>query len=269
MLISQVMFYPWLSALKLVGRSYSEVILMTTHPFSLDTVHHSWLNCLQKALSQLDPLYLKSLSHSKQWLPGPQKIFSAFSLPLNQVKYVLFGESPYPRIASANGYAFWDASVKELWSANGMSKTVNRATSLRNLLKMLLIAEGLLDPKNTGQEAIAKIDKPALVQTNQTFFSHLLQEGFLLLNATPVLQSGPPQKDARAWVPFMRNLLTCLLHERPATTLILFGRIASNIEALLPRSHTKKIYAEHPYNLTFITNPVVLNFFRPFHLLRA
>jgi len=242
---------------------------MTTHPFDLSTIDRSWEECLQKGLSQLDPLYLKSLSHSNEWLPGPQKIFNAFSLPLNKVKYVLFGESPYPRAASANGYAFWDANVKELWSSTGMSKPVNRATSLRNILKMLLIAEGLLDPTDTGQEAIAKIDKTSLIQTNDAFFTHLLQQGFLLLNTTPVLQSGPPQKDARAWSPFMSQLLTCLLEYRPKTKLILLGRIASAIEALLPSSHTEKMYAEHPYNLSFVTNPHVLNFFRPLHLLRS
>ena len=59
-----------------------------------------------------------------------------------QVNYVLFGES-LPRRASANGYAFWDAAVKIMVSF-GNSKTVNRATSLLNILKMLLIAEGCL-----------------------------------------------------------------------------------------------------------------------------
>ena len=44
----------------------------------------------------------------------------------------------------ANGYAFWDAAVNELWSDNGLSKAVNRATSLRNFIKMLLVTEGAL-----------------------------------------------------------------------------------------------------------------------------
>src|SRR5262245_7286900 len=117
----------------------------------------------------MDSSYISSLARSSNWLPGPNSIFNAFSLPLDHVNYVLFGESPYPRQESANGYAFWDASVNELWSATGLSKKVNRATSMRNILKMLLIAEGLLDKQQTSQEAIARIDKTHLVQTNQDF----------------------------------------------------------------------------------------------------
>lgn len=216
----------------------------------------------------MDARYLQQLALSPDWLPGPEKIFNAFSLPLDQVNYVLFGESPYPRPESANGYAFWDAAVKELWSPTGLSKKVNRATSLRNIVKMLLVAEGALDQHNAGQEAIAELDKSALIQTNDAFFTGLLKHGFLLLNATPVLQSGPPQKDARAWAPFTQEVLACLLEQRPAIKFILLGRIANTIDDLI-QPPVEKLYAEHPYNLSFITNPKVLDFFRPLHLLRA
>src|SRR5476651_2063113 len=108
---------------------------MTTHPFNLDPVDPSFRPIIQQALTSLDKTYLDALTQSDQWLPGPKQIFNAFSLPLDKVNYVLFGESPYPRAQSANGYAFWDAAVKNLWSEKGMTKEVNRATSLRNFLK--------------------------------------------------------------------------------------------------------------------------------------
>lgn len=242
---------------------------MTTYPFNFEKIDISWHPCIQAGLEKMDPSYLKQLSHSKTWLPGQDAIFSAFSLPLTKVNYVLFGESPYPRSESANGYAFWDAAVKELWSETGLSKKVNRATSLRNILKMLLIAEGILDKKHTQQMDIANINKQSLVQTNNEFFENFLQHGFLLLNATPVLQAeGSPLKDARAWHPFMQELLTCLLQKRPKVKFILLGRIANAIDALLPASDVQKIYAEHPYNLSFITNSEMLNFFKPLHLLQ-
>jgi len=240
---------------------------MTRH-LNLDVVHPSWKECLQRGLAKIDPDYLKKLDHSADWLPGHEKIFNAFSLPLDKVNYVLFGESPYPRRESANGYAFWDASVKELWSPTGLSKKVNRATSLRNILKMLLIAEGSLDKRNPAQEKIAQINKDAFVQTNEELFNNFLRHGFLLLNATPVLQSGSPQKDARAWHPFVKELLACLLEKRPQATFILFGRIANTIDALIPDNHINKLYAEHPYNYSFIANPKVLAFFKPLQLLR-
>lgn len=216
----------------------------------------------------MDSNYLAQLTQSSTWLPGPEKIFNAFTLPMEKVNYVLFGESPYPRSASANGYAFWDDAVDNLWCATGLSKQVNRATSLRNIIKMLLVAEGMLDPQQTSQTAIAELDKSDLVQTNQALFHNLLSHGFLLLNATPVLWDAP-QKDARAWLPFMRELLNCFLEQRPQVTFILLGKIANTIDTLIPGHKQFNLYAEHPYNLSFITNDEVLNFFRPLHLLKA
>lgn len=241
---------------------------MTTNPFFSDAIHPSWHECLQSSLQQMDATYLQHLLRSTHWLPGHEKIFNAFSLPINQVNYVLFGESPYPRQESANGYAFWDASVAELWSESGLSKKVNRATSLRNIVKMLLVAEGMLQKDNASQEAIAQLNKQALVQTNDEFFTNLIQHGFLLLNATPVLQENAPLKDAKAWHPFMANLLSCLLQQRPQTKFILLGRIANQIDSFISALNVEKLYAEHPYNLSFITNQRVIDFFQPLHLLR-
>src|SRR5438477_1070015 len=104
---------------------------MSDYPFNLKIVHPTWHKCLQQGLNLLDKPYLQQISASDDWLPGPDKVFNAFSQPFDNVNYVLFGESPYPRRESANGYAFWDQAVHELWSATGFSKKVNRATSLR------------------------------------------------------------------------------------------------------------------------------------------
>lgn len=240
----------------------------THYNFNFKVVDPSWHDCLERGLAAVDAAYLRKLSHSHHWLPGPEKVFNAFSLPLDQVNYVLFGESPYPRRDSANGYAFWDATVKELWSPSGLSTQVNRATSLRNLIKMLLVAEGDLTPNNTTQEAIAKLNKKRFVQTNTQFFNNLIAHGFLLLNTTLVLQlhTSQKQKDAKAWYPFLTQLLECLLENRSKAKFILFGRIAQTIDTLITHPHFK-LYAEHPYNHTFISNPEVLNFFRPLHLL--
>lgn len=231
-------------------------------------IHPSWRTHFERAINKIDSNYLKHLANNDLWLPGPEKIFNAFSLPLNEVQYVLFGESPYPRSESANGFAFWDAAVKELWSDKGLSKKVNRATSMRNILKMLLVADGKLHQTETTQEAIAQIDKSCYVQTNDAFFQNLLNQGFLLLNATLVLQQAqPPQVDAKQWLPFIADILQTILHERPEAKIILFGKIASAIEPLLPAQKPHTLHAEHPYNLSFISNPKVINFFHGMHLL--
>lgn len=239
----------------------------THHSFNLDVVHPSWHDCIKTGLSKMNQDYVEQLYKRTDWLPGHQKIFSAFSLPMESVTTVLFGESPYPREQSANGYAFWDAHVKDLWSPTGLSKTVNRATSLRNIIKMLLIAEEKLDPRHTSQPDIATIDKSHLVTTNQALFTHFLQHGFLLLNATPVLQTAQVRKDAKAWHPFIEHILTFLVHHRPSVQLLLLGNIAHTIDPFTHSLNVKKLYAEHPYNLSFLTNPDIIAFFKPMHLL--
>jgi len=246
---------------------HAETIKLAQLPFNISRVDPSWKPCIKKGLAGMDFAYLESLAASHDWLPGAENIFNAFSLPLNKVNYVLFGESPYPRKESANGYAFWDAAVTELWSPQGLSKKVNRATSLRNIIKMLLIADGKLNINDTSQVAIAKLDKHNLVKTNNDFFQNLLKKGFLLLNATLVLQNGPPQKDAKAWIPFMQQILHCLLDEHPNITLLLFGNIASKINKLIENTPNPKLYAEHPYNISFIKHEEVIDFFKPLHLL--
>lgn len=243
--------------------------MTTQNSFNLNVVDPTWLPCLQDALRNLDTAYIGHLLQTNHWLPGSEKIFNAFSLPMSQVKYVLFGESPYPRFQSANGYAFWDAAVTSLWSSTGLSKPVNRATSLRNIIKMLLVAEGLLPSNQTSQEDIAKLNKTHLIQTNSELFTRFIDHGFLLLNATLVLQPQQVRKDATAWYPFVKCVLDSLFKYNPEVQLILFGNIAHTIDKLVDHFEIKRLYAEHPYNISFITNPEVIHFFKPLHLLAA
>lgn len=240
---------------------------MTINPFVTTNIDASWHAPIENSLACMDQAYLKHLATANDWLPGPMNIFNAFSIPINDVRFVLFGESPYPRQASANGYAFWDNAVNELWSQQGLTKAVNRATSLRNFIKMLLLAEGDLSPSNTSQEAITSLDKSKYVQTNQALFGNLLRHGFLLLNASPVLSQRPPKKDAAAWKPFNRSILHCLHKKNPDVCLVLLGRIAIEIEQLISDLPIHKLIAEHPYNLSFISNPKVIHFFKPLRLL--
>lgn len=227
--------------------------------------HPQWQPLLSNALNEIDTFYLENLEHTQEWFPGINNLFAAFSRPLDQTRYILLGESPYPRSQSANGYAFWDNAIGSLWSEGGFSKEVNRATSLRNWLKALLRARG--DLKNDlSQAAIASLDKTFLCQTAQDFFNSLLNKGFLLLNASLVFSKGEVPLHARNWRPFMNHLFEQLAQYNPAIKLILFGNIAKKIQASTLFSC---VVAEHPYNVSFIKNPVILDFFRPFNLLAS
>lgn len=230
----------------------------------LNTCHPQWQPILKEALACVSPEYLKALQHDTQWLPGQEKMFAAFSLPLEKTRYILLGESPYPRVESANGYAFWDNAVTHLWSAKGLSKEVNRATSLRNFLKMLLVARKDLAPHDTKQECIALVNKSALVQTAEALFNNMMAKGILLLNASLVYSPNKVPYHAKQWQPFMTSVFMQLVTLKSNIQFILLGNIAKQISV---DGLSVGLMAEHPYNLSFITNECVINFFNPLDLL--
>jgi uracil-DNA glycosylase len=236
-------------------------------------VHEDWWPILHKSLSTLDPDYLESLLRDDGWLPGGDRLLAAFQRDRAGVGYLLIGESPYPRKESANGIAFYDAAVDSLWSDHGLSKAVNRATSLRNLVKTALLAEGHLQRNADGkitQDAIAQLDKSNLIQTLAELFDNLEAAGFLMLNATPVLHpQRKPAMEARYWQQFLERLLT-LVAEGSAQriTLLLWGKIAKLIETMPASQAYNRLVCEHPYNISFIDNPDMRRLFGKLRVLQ-
>jgi uracil-DNA glycosylase len=226
-----------------------------------------------QAMMAATPDYFASLDF---YLPTDQRLFAAFAQPLDKVRYVLVGEGPYPRPESATGVCFMDGAVSDLWSdekGGGLSKAVNKATSLRNFMKMLLVADGRLAPDDTGSTALADIALASrgvegVTQTLQQIQQKLIDEGFLLLNATLVFRDTvAPAKDAKAWMPFLQTVLRALQAKQP--TLVLWGKIAEQLNKLEEAQALPQIAAEHPYNLTFITNSNMHALFKPMQLLRS
>jgi len=248
----------------------------------IQLAHPSWhtaiLNGLQ-AMHAADPEYFPNLC-SAEFLPTEGRLFAAFQQPVSEIRYVLIGEGPYPRAESATGVCFMDGAVSSLWAedGSGLSKKVNRATSLRNFIKMLLVASGDLDETHTSGEAMAVVAAAAL-NDEQMFIRKLadLQEnmhrqGFLLLNATLVFRdSVAPVKDGKAWQPFLQVIFSCLSEQRSAASLpslVLWGKIAEQLKRIPEAARFPHILAEHPYNLSFIKNREMQDFFRPMQLLQ-
>lgn len=245
---------------------------------TLDRADPSWHAVLTAALTKVaeaDPHYLPALAAS-DYLPTDGRLLAAFSQPRDAVRYVLVGEGPYPRAASATGVCFMDGAVGSLWSENGLSKPVNRATSLRNFIKMLLVAEGALAPDQTSGTAVAKVGVAALaensgrIQTLAQLQQNLTAQGFLLLNASLVFRPDvAPVKDARAWLPFLTTVLEALASSPAALpTLVLWGKIAAQLNAISGLAAFPQSVAEHPYNLTFIENRRMQELFGPMALLK-
>ncbi len=223
-----------------------------------------------KAIARATPGYLEALA-AEDYLPTGGRLFAAFAQPIGQVKYVLVGEGPYPRPESATGVCFMDGAVHSLWSEKGFSKPVNRATSLRNFMKMLLVADGQLTAGQTSGDAVAGV--AAMVRENESLFIQTLEElqsnltihGFLLLNASLVFRPEvPPLKDAKAWQPFLQTVLSALVEHaererRSPPTLVLWGKVAGLLSEL-PAIDAARISMEpHPLTPTLSQRERVKN----------
>jgi len=230
-------------------------------------LHSSWDEILSQAYDTLAEAYKVFLEKDKNYFPTEENYLNAFhTLPRDKVKYILFGQDPYPRQESAGGYAFIDSNVKEIFSETGLSKEVNRATSLRNFVKMALLQRGDLLDSDTSQDAIAKIDKRTLISTIEALRVNFEKNGVLLLNTALIFTDKKSStKHIKAWQPFMQVLLEQLQVDAPK--LILFGRHAKALKKQLNLDKFETIELEHPYNHTFITNPKAHELFGAMRLL--
>jgi len=243
---------------------------------ALDLADASWRPTLEaglEAVARANPGYLAALAIDN-YLPTEHRLFAAFAQPLDKVRYVLVGEGPYPRAESATGVCFMDGAVGQLWSDSGLSKPVNRATSLRNFMKMLLVADGQLQPDATGGEAMAPVARAAragaAIQTLAQLQGKLTDQGFLLMNAALVFRKHvAPAIDARAWLPFLQTVLAALAHQPAPPTLVLWGKIAEQLQRLPETAAFPQAVAEHPYNLSFIVHEGMQRLFGPMQLLKA
>ena len=231
-------------------------------------VDSSWQGIINKALNNLDDSYLEFLQNDKEYFPDKTNFLNAFkTLSLKNTKYILFGQDPYPRKDSAIGYAFIDGAVESIWDEkNGLSKEVNKATSLRNFMKMLLVDEGKLEVNDTSKEAIAKLDRSEYIQSIMQFKDNFEKNGVLLLNTALIFTSKEEsKKHVKLWKPFVISLLRQIKEEN--IKLILFGSLAKDIDKLDVSEDFEKYYCEHPYNVSFILNKNVQKLFGQMKLL--
>jgi len=227
----------------------------------------SWETILSEAYTSLEADYQRFLEEDKSYFPSNENYFNAFNTLLKEkVKYILFGQDPYPRKESAGGYAFIDTKVENLFSNSGLSKEVNRATSLRNFMKMALVASERLASDDTSQEAISQLDKTNMIDSIEELRLNFEKNGILLLNTALIFtDKKSSKKHVKAWKPFVQTLLNSF--EKDAPKLILFGTHAKELKKQFSLDKFETIELEHPYNHTFIYNPKALELFAPMHLL--
>jgi uracil-DNA glycosylase len=228
--------------------------------------HASWHQILKEAFAALSSEYQTFLLSDSSYFPDRDNLFNAFKLPLEETKYILFGQDPYPRKESAIGYAFIDGKVPYLFGENGFSKEVNRATSLRNFMKMALRCEGVLK-EDFSKEAIIMIDKTPYINSIMQLKENFEKNGVLLLNMALVFTSKEAsKKHIKAWDSFVRSLLFQL--QGREIKLILFGKMAEVLAKVDEAAPFEKELMPHPYNISFITDERAECLFKPMQLLR-
>ena len=231
----------------------------------ISSTHPSWHSILEKAFLALDEEYREFLEKDLSYFPDNNNLFNAFKLPLEKTKFILFGQDPYPREQSAIGYAFIDGKVNNLFCDAGLCKDVNRATSLRNFIKMVFVCEGELD-KDLSKEAVGQIDKSPYIKTITDLKENFEQNGVLLLNMALIFTTKEEsKKHIKAWKPFVKALLSEL--KGKDIKLILFGKMAEVLEKVDEASSFKKHTMPHPYNISFITDKRAKELFSPMNLL--
>ncbi|MDD5548488.1 MAG: uracil-DNA glycosylase, partial [Sulfurovaceae bacterium] len=177
-------------------------------------------------------------------------------------------QDPYPRELSATGYAFIDGNVKSIFEKNGtLSREVNRATSLRNFIKMALVARGDLRKDDVSPKAISSLDKNNFINSIWQLKDNFEKNGILLLNTALVFTDKKSCSfHAKEWEAFILDMIDKLDSQK--VKLILFGSFAQN---LYEKNHSLQKFdafaCEHPYNISFITNKDVIEFFKPMDLL--
>jgi uracil-DNA glycosylase len=232
-------------------------------------VHPSWQKIIQKCYDKLDIKYREFLEKDVGYFPNFDNFLNAFkTLPLEKTRYILFGQDPYPRKKSAIGYAFIDGLVEEIFCENGLSKRVNRATSLRNFTKMLLVASGDLDKDETTKEKIADLDKSDFIDNIMQLKSNFEKNGVLLLNTSLIFTDKKNTNlHVKEFKPFINELLKSI--SGFDIELILFGNAAKDMEKRFSCISGFKVFKTmHPYNVGFIKDSPTIEFFRPMNLLK-
>jgi uracil-DNA glycosylase len=239
---------------------------------ALAPVRPSWRQFIEQAWNCLDSSYVEKLAANTKWLPLDRaKLFAPFTqIDRNKTHWLLIGESPYPRQKSAVGVAFFDGDIGKLWDGkNWFSKPVAKATSLLNLLKAILLADGRLQIGATNKKDVLRACLTGYITDNNDLFSNFFAMGVLPFNSTPVLYPTDDRRfkhtsyHANAWCPFNDRLLQCLVADGGHIPTILgFGPFSDPIVREARRLNIKCITAEHPRMQRFISNVCVQRWLR-------
>ena len=224
----------------------------------LHPVHDSWRDLLGEQLRTLDDAFALTLEADAAWLPGADSCLAAFSVPRRDVRVVWLGESPYPRPESATGLSFQDGVVEEIFRGDGrLARRINRATSLRNLLKAWFVATDRLAVGRTSSCDVRNMDRDGLVTRLEEVFDRGRQSGWLWLNAGLSLRPECAKTaQIRMWEPLVKVVLGDVSARDARVALM--GRFAERFEPV----SANPLVSVHPRREEFMANAEVTGLLR-------
>lgn len=185
-----------------------------------------WKTLLSKEIdfTSFDTKLEHLINQSSFLTPKPEFIFNVFDqVTPEQVRCVLFGEDPYPRLNSANGIAFWDTEINS-WN----DKT--NGNSLKNILKALLVFKGLANYHQPIAECREIAEQENMIAPPD-LFRLWLKQGVLLINSSLTFAGSENKKEHfKLWQPFHKALIKVLNTNQTSPYYILWGRKAQQWE---------------------------------------
>ena len=172
----------------------------------LEPVSDFWRADVAEWLETVDDRFLKALE-GNDWWPGIDKCLVAFSGNVRP-RVVWLGESPYEGEDRATGLSFLDGTVGAIFRGDAFDVAVNKAASLRNILKAWCIADDRLEDGQTNREYVHAMRKDGLAQQITEVFQHGVENGWLWLNSG-LSVGGPLVKSAHlcGWWPFVSRVI--------------------------------------------------------------
>jgi uracil-DNA glycosylase len=188
----------------------------------LAPVHESWRACLvdqRNALDDIAEFLNTQQSAGRDFLPAPDLVLRALSIPLPEVRVLILGQDPYPTPGHAVGLAF---SV-----APDVSPV---PPSLRNIFTEL-----------SADLAVARPESGDLIPWSD--------QGVLLLNRVLTVAPGEPGSHrGRGWESITMAIVHELVRVSPGFVAVLWGKPAAQVSAEL--AGTPLLRSAHPSPLS-------------------
>ena len=232
----------------------------------LAPVSDFWRGEVAQWLDAVDERFLETLE-ARDWWPGVSGCLNTFAGDVPP-QVVWLGESPYEGEDRATGFSFLDGRACQLFCEGALHGTINKTTSLRNILKAWFRADGRLQEGRTQKEDVREMDKDGLVQHVTEIFEHGVADGWLWLNAGLSI-GGHLEKSTHlcGWWPLVSRAVT--FASEANAQIVLLGDWAKTYRSDVV-AETLLVETVHPRCESFVEDAEIRAFLREWrHLIHA